>query len=410
MVAGAGLGKVIAILAIPVLTRIYSPGDMGVLSIFSACAAIIMPIATLRYNVALPLPKRDETALNLAILCLASTFSFSLIISAIFYFFSESIFNTINLKPVQDYWWLLIFAIALGCLYEIMNGWAIREKAFGALARSAVWQSALGSFFKVTLGVIGLKPAGLLIGQLFTVGGGLFPLLKLFIKKLKINHHKISLKQIIFCLKFYSELPKYRLPSQFLLAFSMNAPVMFSAWLFGIEVSGQLGLTIMALSLPLNIVGNSVGQVYYSEVAKIGAKEAEKIYSISIKLIKQLLVISILPFLTLLIFGPWLFVTAFGKDWSQAGVFAQILAFCLLAQFISTPLVNALNVFGAQKSFLKLNIIRAIAVVTVFLLSWATQISAAKTVSIYSATLFLHYLLTVREIFKTIKSSKKKQI
>lgn len=405
MITGSGAGKLIAILSIPLITRIYSPNDMGILALFSACVAIAMPVATLRYNVAIPLPKRDEIAMNLALLCLFLIVCFFIFLSLFFYFYSEPIFSLFGLESLHDYWWLVVLAVAFGCLYETISGWAIRMKAFKELAKSSVWQSVTGSIVKITLGLMGLKPAGLLIGQVFSVGGGVFSLLSLFIEKLRLHFHKVSIRTIFLCLKFYSDLPKYRLPSQFLLAFSMSSPVMFVAWLFGIEMSGQLGLAIMALSIPLNIVGNSVGQVYYAEIAKLGTKKAEEVYATSVKVIKHLLLIAIAPFFLLLVCGPWLFELIFGEAWRQAGVFSQILSFCLLAQFISTPLVNALNVFGAQKTFLKLNFVRASGVVGVFGVCWLVEFSPIEAIAIYSAALFFHYLFTIREIFRVVKFS-----
>lgn len=65
---GSSIGRVIGIASIPVLTRLYSPADFGVLAVFTALVAILAPLVTLRYALALPLPRHDGVAMNLLVL------------------------------------------------------------------------------------------------------------------------------------------------------------------------------------------------------------------------------------------------------------------------------------------------------------------------------------------------------
>ena len=75
LATGSGIGKIIGIAAIPILTRIYAPEDFGVLAVFTALVTIHAPLVTLRYVLALPLPRHDGVAFNLLVLstgCLAT--------------------------------------------------------------------------------------------------------------------------------------------------------------------------------------------------------------------------------------------------------------------------------------------------------------------------------------------------
>src|SRR5690554_432400 len=67
LTAGTGLAKVIGVLSAPIITRIYLPEDFGVLSIFTSVIALIVPLGILRYSLALPLPKNDGLATNIAV-------------------------------------------------------------------------------------------------------------------------------------------------------------------------------------------------------------------------------------------------------------------------------------------------------------------------------------------------------
>src|SRR5690606_12731715 len=71
---GSGGARLIGLAAIPLLSRLYSPEDFGLLAVFSSMVLILAPLVSLRYVLALPLPRRDGTALNLLALSMACIF------------------------------------------------------------------------------------------------------------------------------------------------------------------------------------------------------------------------------------------------------------------------------------------------------------------------------------------------
>src|SRR5690625_2843667 len=65
LASGDGISRVIGIATMPIITRIYLPEHLGVLSVFVAIVAIIAPIATFRYSLAIPLPESAVMAVNI---------------------------------------------------------------------------------------------------------------------------------------------------------------------------------------------------------------------------------------------------------------------------------------------------------------------------------------------------------
>jgi O-antigen/teichoic acid export membrane protein len=173
--------------------------------------------------------------------------------------------------------------------------------------------------------------------------------------------------------------------------------------LFGKEITGQLGLALTTLALPIALFGNTTGQAYFAEIAKIGRNNPEQIRQITKSVTKKLFIVSLLPFLILLLAGPWLFVLVFGEAWRDAGVFASILSVYLLTQFISTPIVNVLTVFEKQWIFLRINIIRSLLLSFAFCLSYFLSLEPFISIFIYSIVLALHYAFVSIIIFRTIR-------
>ena len=69
MLTGTAAGQLVSILLSPVLTRLYSPQQFGVLSVYTALLTILVVIASLRYELTVPMAASDEDAINLVALC-----------------------------------------------------------------------------------------------------------------------------------------------------------------------------------------------------------------------------------------------------------------------------------------------------------------------------------------------------
>ena len=67
LVGGTISAQVIVLLASPILTRIYSPEEFGILSVYSAILAFFTIFASLRYELAIPLPEKKEAANHILI-------------------------------------------------------------------------------------------------------------------------------------------------------------------------------------------------------------------------------------------------------------------------------------------------------------------------------------------------------
>lgn len=392
---GVGSAKLIGLAAIAVLTRIYTPEHFGVLSVFTAMIALLVPMATLRYVVAIPLPKSDRLAINLLGLCLLLILVSTLLLALLFWLLGPRILPAFSMELLLPYWWLIPIGLLCTSIYEVLTLWATRQQAFKPMAKTQVWQMLLGSTVKIGLGLLAIKPLGLLIGQVVQQSGGIFALTRHFLRSFCELRQSIAGPRMRFLLQRYADLPKFRLPSQFLLVFSTQAPLLFSAALFGAATTGQLGLALMALGLPLQLLGATTGKAYFSEIAKIGKHQPAKIHAVTISVMKRLFLLALAPCILLLLVGPSLFSLVFGEQWVDAGRYASVLAFYLLLQFVTSPTVNVFNVYDRQRMSLLLNIFRTALVLSVLFLVNILKLPAQDMVLAYSLSLFVYYLIVL---------------
>src|SRR5690606_18420157 len=115
-------------------------------------------------------------------------------------------------------------------------------------------------------------PLGLLVGQAVNLSGGVGALFRAFVRDFRSNVQFVSLRRLRTVGAVYWEFPVYRLPSQFLLQLSMQAPLLFAASFYDAETTGQLGLALMAVALPVNLLGQSMSTAYQAEASKLGRR------------------------------------------------------------------------------------------------------------------------------------------
>ena len=404
LASGTGFAKILGFAAYPIITRLYSPSDFGILSVFTSSIAILVPFATLRYSVTIPLPKNDGLALNILTLGIGLTLILAAVLSFIFIAVGKPIFGFFNMVEIAEYWWLLVVGITGMAFYELLSNWATRKREFSPVAKTTIWQSFLSAITKIGLGWAGLKPLGLLIGDVISRSGGVVSLIRYFVKDFKDNIKHVSEKKISFLFRYYKDLPLFRLPSQFLLVFSTKIPVLYFAFKFGSEATGQLGLSLVVVGIPMGLIGSNTAKAYYAEIARIGANKKEKILALTTSVTKRLSLLSLIPTLILIFFSPFLFQLIFGRDWEEAGVFTSILALYLFFQFVTAPIMNVFNVLNNQSKFLQINLVRSFLLIIVFWLSFIFDLNAYVTLIIYSIILSFHYLIIGFQV-KTLLST-----
>ncbi|MDR2887506.1 MAG: hypothetical protein LBV26_05840 [Bacteroidales bacterium] len=403
LIAGDGIARVIGFITTPIITRIYLPEQMGILSVFVSLLALMAPFSTLRYSTAIPLPRNDRMSFNLTALSFIILCGTTVLIFAIYPFCGKLLLSNLSAIQIHRYWYIIPIAYFAVGLYEILTQWALRKKQFAAIARTKVTQKLAGATGKIVLGLCGLKPFGLLAGEMLTQMGGVIYLLRTFIADFRQNIRYLKKSLLRFSGLYYIDFPRYRLPSSFLLVFSAKMPLLYFAWKYGAEITGQLSLSVTMLSIPVTLVCASVGKAFYAEISTIGRKAPEQIYSLTASIMKKLFLFSFIPFIIIFISGPWIFKIIFGEAWLQAGVFARILSFCLLMQFVYSPISDGIvNVFNRQNTILVIEIIRTSIITAIFLLSYFMQLTAISTLVIYSAGLAIHYIIATGIIFQII--------
>ena len=147
--------------------------------------------------------------------------------------------------------------------------------------------------------------------------------------------------------KKHYDFPLYRAPQDLLNAASLSLPTLMLAAFFGPISVGFYTLSVRMLSMPSQLIGKSVGDVFYPRINE-AAHNKEKVSKLILKATLALSAVGFFPFAAVFAFGPWLFGLFFGRDWVIAGEYARWLALWMYFMFLNTPSIKALPVISAQ--------------------------------------------------------------
>lgn len=393
LVGGTAIGQGLTIIASPFLTRFYSPEDFGLLATYVSVLSILVVIASLRYELAIPLPKNNTVASNLLVLSLFIVFIFTLVIGGLLIFFHDFLLKVLNAPLLEKYLWLLPISILGAGIYKVLNYQAIRKQKFGHISKTKVAQSSSQVLVQLGIGVTVGSPIGLFIGDAVGRASGSGTLFKTILHEDKKNLKRWSLKGIKRAAIRYRKFPLLSSFSSLFNTAGLQLPQLLIITLYGAHIAGLFSLVQRVIGFPMTMVGQSVSQVYLSEVVKMVNTGGKNMRSMFLKTSLRLLVFGIVPVAILSFFGPSIFALFFGETWREAGEYSKVLGVMFLLQFIVSPLSQTLNILEYQRWQLAWDVSRLLMVLAVFFLSNVFQFNPLVSIFLYGIVMSIAYIV-----------------
>lgn len=404
MASGTAAAQIITMVFSPIITRLYGPEAFGIMGTFLAITSIVAPIAALTYPIAIVLPKKNQDAKGLVRLSLIITIFISMLSFVLLIFFHEQIVDLFNLKEISNFLYLIPCIIIFSGLMQVAEQWLIRSRQFAVSARVTFLHSLVLNGSKIGIGYF--NPAASALVLITAFGNGLKAAMMLFSVKRSwdseryVRHPKKGIRELA---TEYYDFPTFRAPEVFLNAISHGLPVLMLTAFFGPASAGFYTIGRTVLNIPSQLIGKSVGDVFYPRIAEAFNKK-ENITALIKKATLALAVIGIIPFGTVVLFGPFLFSFVFGSDWSVAGEYARWIAIWSYFGFMNRPSVRALPVISAQKFHLIYTIIMLITRLGVLAIGYYIFLNDLIAISLFGIS---GAILNLGLITFTLKFSKK---
>jgi len=405
LAGGTAMGQAIALLASPLLTRLYSPEDFGVLAAYASVIGLLGAVVTLRYHLAIPLPETDEEGRTVLILSLLIGVGLSALVAVVVYVGGARIAQNLKLTPLIPYLWVIPLGLLGLGIYQALNFWAIRQSAFGQISRTKFFQGLGMAAGQSVLGFLHGGPLGLLIGDVIGRSSGVTSLAQLAgrdIRRLGLPKwdglFRVALR--------YRQFPLVSSFSALLNGAGLQVAPLLMVIYYGPAVAGLFALAQRLIGIPMTLLGQSVGQVYMAAAAKALHGDPGSVMHLFLRTARKLLLIGLAPMLVLAIGGPYLFNLVFGEAWLEAGNFVRILSGMFLLQFVMSPLSQTLNILECQRAQLFWDASRLICVFGTLSAAHFLEFSPRMMVGVYSVAMFACYA----SLFFIVKSLIRKRI
>lgn len=346
LVAGTALSNVFIFVTIPILTRLYTPEEFGSLSVFLSFVYTLQIIASLRYETAIPLPKKTDDAFHL--LVLSSIFVVLISFITLVLVLVLPIATFFSMPELSSYMWLLSVSVLGIGFYQVLNLWTIRTEEYKAMSQAKVMMNGGQVTSQIMLGLFSLGVLGLLIGEVVGRFSGALTYMR-NIKKHAFSKREFQFAKLVSVLKRYKSFPLISSWSSILGGIGAQLPVFFLAAVFDAKTVGLFFLAQKILIVPEGMLGFSASQVYLSQSAQYSRMSYEAYRKFFWDSIKKMTLLGVGSIGLVVLVAPPIIHIVFGDEWVQTGVYIQILAVLYLLKIIISPISANFYVFEALK-------------------------------------------------------------
>ena len=343
------VAQVVGLAVYPLLTRLYSPGDFGLLNLFLSIAGVIVLIATAEYQYAIVLPKDDNKSravVHIALMLVAVVTMIMLLSLP----FSQWIAAQFEAPELARWWWLMPVYVLLVGFWNVISYVYIRKTQFSRISGYQISQSVVSAGSKVGFGYLGFLNGGLLVSTIIGPFVALAGTVVIAWRKcLKAFAAPCSKAEYIAAAREYSNFPKFNLPRALVNSVGLAIPVWLLTSNFGVEQVGMLSLALLAAFVPLNIIARACYQVLYQRVTDL----VQQRLSISRLMWRFCLYMAgglVVGMTVVYFFVPQLVTVLFGAQWIESAAIIHNLYPALVFVPICGSICFLSDVFTRQKT------------------------------------------------------------
>lgn len=376
LIYGTAGAQLLAILALPILGRMYAPADFALNGV---CIALVLTGAYAvngGYDMALMLPKTHSDALALA---RRGTWLSDRIVAGVLLLalalWPLLPWQHITVSELQGWHLCIPVALWLEGRIQPLNMLLNRFMDYRTLARMRMIRALCTAWLPVALGLWQphhiMLMAGYMLGQVLALAVGY--------RRLRAHTEGITPSDAAASHQAYGDFPRYGVISNWLNMTAKQLPMLLLPSLAGVSAAGLFERCQKVLMLPVGTLAMPVGEVYYREgsVAETGLR------GLTIRTMLQLLAVVALPAWALVTFGPQLFYWVLGPEWLVAGEYARWLAPWMVLLFVTAPLAYVVDIQRELKAYTYLNLANFV-IQAAGLLLWEVVYPTGSPVQVYA--------------------------
>jgi len=396
LLTGVAAAQAFVFAARPVLTRLFTPDEFGVLTLFVTLLTPLAVAAGGRYEDAVMLPPDERQATNLFMVAMLTVALTTALLTLLMLGRTTwaTLLNSPEIRPALA---ILPLTMALVTVGHLLETWHARFDRFHLVSIGRGTQSGVVVTTQIVAGLLGASAMGLVLG---TVAGFAVVVLvltpSLVVRDRALFRRTVTRHRMRVLAWRYRRFPSFSAPAALLNMLSTRVVIPLLSVFFGATSVGLYGVAFGTLALPVGVVTGAVGQVFFVRGAE--ALRAGTLGPLTEQVFRRLVAVALFPMAAAMVAGPALFGFVFGDVWTEAGVYARFLAPWLFVSALATPLTRVFDVRERQRADLGFSIfLVAVQVVTLTLAGTTgevrTTVAAVAVAGTLSRALQVGWLL-----------------
>lgn len=390
LVSGNALAYCVQLVSLPVISRVYAPGELGEYDLILSSGRFVMDLISLGLLIAIMLPKEDKKARQLCQFILGLNIFFLTILFSLFC----GIRGSYKLFDVSIPYVLALFLL---CLYLFFNNMQLlyysytnRIKEYKALFWSPLLISITNVGISILLGVLGFGVTGYMIGTITSCAICCLYLqmhAKPFKEKIDISAWKQILIQ-------YKEIPLVQLPADIISQVGNEIPTQYLGRVFGSAMLGGYSMAVRILLVSVSLLSFPINRVVCQTMAE-KRNNGEPVGDFLFELLDKSIKTAIFPVGFLIIFGEKIIPFILGASWVSAGQYVVILGAMYLLKFCSACVSGTFVIMGRQRLSLIMSFINLAKFGICFGISYFLGMDVVATILLYTIVEGVYQLLNL---------------
>lgn len=395
---GTALSHGIAAITMPALTRLYAPEAFTDWAIFVSIALIFSGVATMRFELAMVLPKDRKTAAAIGLGSIGIALVASVFAGFILWIGGPWILEGNTEKSFGLLGLLLSFCVLTAAIFQIALAWYTREATFKeyALAQFALQTTIIfGQLISAALGQrtgIGLI-LGLVGGQTLCACALVLNLWKKFRSELLFENKAQFIRHTLFA---YRQYPLYMTPYTLVGALRDRLVYFLLGRYGGTDAAGFYTVATRLLNIPNSLVSGTLRPIVFQQAARAHHSSLENPILITCR---GLGIVSVLFLSPCVAQATWFAQLVLGEKWGNAGPYITALSIPMIGLLMGNWLDRMFDVLGRQRMALTLQVIFSILAMTGLIGGYLVFQDLLVAVWIQSGMLTIYYFAWLGILF-----------
>lgn len=392
---GTAVAQILPFLFYPILGRIFSVEEFGLLAALTAVTSILAVVASGKYESAILVADGKKEAASLALLSIVLSAIFLLLIYLVLQF---ALGNTLCLwlkEPMlKNMLWICPISAWAIIIFTVYNEWCVREKHFKSLSVNKIVNSGAIVGAKTVFGFVRVFTHGLVIGDVIgRIISALVCVVRALVRDGK-TFYAVKKNEMVDAAKKYIDFPKFTMPGQLLNTIALQFPILLLAVYFNKTEVGYFSMAMTIFAIPLTVISGAVRDVFRQRAnEQLNASGSCRQLFIKVTLILSIMAVGAAA--ALVWFLPQLTTLFLGPQWHTCGVYAQILCGAMVLSFVANSLSGMFIVANKLRQLFYWQLYFVTTTIAAILVGGLVYKSMIVTIALFSILRASAYLLSI---------------